>query len=222
MEKKCRSCGASTEFRDHTLFSWGELIMPAEIRLCPRCKSAGVFVVDHLVDHGPAAVDRPAFCASRLRIEKHGELHEVMCPRCGASMFFVQHSDVSFGDVSVLAESWICECGTTLERADDAYVDIDEGSDMLAFDAMETIVLTQWMKKARVMIQSSMTTGRIDKKDLDHLKGVIRFCASTIKKDLGPKSKNYLKERYEYMQSDLTSLRRSFTKMRHSTKVVKT
>ena len=98
----------------------------------------------------------------------------------------------------------------------------DEGSDMLAFDGMETIVLTQWMKKARVMIHSSMTTGRIDKKDLDHLKGVIRFCASTIKKDLGPKSRNYLKERYEYMQSDLTSLRRSFAKMKHSTKVVKT
>jgi hypothetical protein len=98
----------------------------------------------------------------------------------------------------------------------------DEGSDMLALDGMETIVLTQWMKKARDMIQSSMATGRIDKKDLDHLKGVIRFCAGTIKKDLGPGSQNYLKERYEYMQTDLASLRRSFTKMRHSTKVVKT
>jgi len=109
-----------------------------------------------------------------------------------------------------------------LVRADDAYLDADEGSDMLAFDGMETIVLTEWMKKARVMIDSSMTLGRIEKKDLDHLKGVIRFCASTIKKDLGPGSQNYLKERYEYMQTDLTSLRRSLTKMRPSTKVVET
>jgi len=100
-----------------------------------------------------------------------------------------------------------------LERADDAYLDTDEGSDMLAFDGMETIVLTQWMKKVRVMIQSSMTTGRIDKKDLDHLKGVIRFCASTIKNDLGPKSKNYLKERYVYLQTDIALLRRSFDAM---------
>ena len=109
-----------------------------------------------------------------------------------------------------------------LVRAENAYSDNDEGSDILAFDGMETIVLTQWMKKARVMIQSSMTTGRIDKNDLDHLKGVIRFCASTIKKDLGPGSQNYLKERYKFMQTDLASLRWSFTKMRHSTEVVET
>ena len=123
MEKKCKSCGASTEFLDRTLFSRGGLIIPAEIRLCPRCKSTGIFVVDHPVDHGPPAADEPAFCTSRLRIERHGELLEVICPRCGASMFFVQHSDVSFGDVDVLAESWICECGTTLEIAEDSEID---------------------------------------------------------------------------------------------------
>jgi len=38
-------------------------------------------------------------------------------------MFFVQHSDVSLGDVDVLAESWICECGTTLEIAKDSGID---------------------------------------------------------------------------------------------------
>ena len=120
MEKKCRSCGASTEFRGHTLFSRGELIMPAEGRLCPKCESVSIVVVDHLANHGPTAADEPASYASRLRVERHDGLIEVMCPRCGASMFFVQHSDISFGDTDVLAESWICECGTTLERADDA------------------------------------------------------------------------------------------------------
>jgi ribosomal protein S27AE len=119
-EKKCRSCRASTEFRGHTLFSRGGFIMPAEIRLCPRCESAGVFVVDHIVNHRPLAVDEPAFNARRLRVERHDGLLEVMCPKCGASMFFVQHSNVSFGNVDVLAESWICECGTTLEIAKDS------------------------------------------------------------------------------------------------------
>jgi len=120
MEKKCRSCGASTEFRCHTLFSRGELIMPAEVRLCTKCESVNIVVVDHLANHGPTAADEPASYASRLVVEKHVEFLEVMCPRCGASMFFVQHSDVSIGDVEIIAESWICECGTTLERADDA------------------------------------------------------------------------------------------------------
>jgi ribosomal protein S27AE len=120
MEKKCRSCGASTELRGHTLFSRGGLIMPAEVQLCPKCESVSIVVVDHLANHQPTAADEPASYTSRLRVERHDGLIEVMCPRCGASMFFVQHSHVSFGDDDVLAESWICECGTTLERADDA------------------------------------------------------------------------------------------------------
>jgi len=119
MKEKCGACGASTRFLDQTLFSRGGLIMPAKIRLCPQCESISIFVTDHHVNHGPASADGPAFCAKRLRVEKHGELLEVMCPRCGASMFFVQHSNVSFGDADILAESWICECGTTLETAKD-------------------------------------------------------------------------------------------------------
>jgi len=122
MEKKCRTCGGSTRFLGQTLFSRGGLIMPAEIRLCPRCESVSIFVIDKFGVQGSAVEDEPASCAKRLRIEKHGELLEVMCPRCEASMFFVQHSEVSFGDVNILAESWICECGTTLEIAKDPEV----------------------------------------------------------------------------------------------------
>lgn len=107
-----------------------------------------------------------------------------------------------------------------LERADYPDSDAEEGSFILAFDGMESIVHARWMEKAQEMIQSRMTAGRIDKKDLNYLEGLIRFCANTIRKDLGPKNQNYLQERYEYMQSDLSSLRRSFTKMRHSTQVV--
>jgi ribosomal protein S27AE len=51
----------------------------------------------------------------------------IECPRCGVSMFFVQHSDISFGDVDDLAESWICECGTTLEIAEDSEIDKNPG-----------------------------------------------------------------------------------------------
>ena len=119
MEKKCKSCGASTEFLDRTLFSRGGLVMPAEARFCPRCELVSIFVIEHLVNNGAPAADLPAFCARRLRIEKHGELLEVMCPRCEASMFFVQHSEVGFRGADILAESWICECGMTLETAKD-------------------------------------------------------------------------------------------------------
>jgi len=122
MEKKCKSCGASTEFLDRTLFSRGGLVMPAEARFCPRCELVSIFVIEHLVNNGAPAADLPAFCARRLRIEKHGELLEVMCPRCEASMFFVQHSEVSFRGADILAESWICECGATLETARDRVV----------------------------------------------------------------------------------------------------
>jgi len=119
MKEKCGACGASTRFLDQTLFSRGGLIMPAEIRLCPQCESTSISVIDKFGVQGSAVEDGPAFFAKRLRIEKHGELLEVMCPRCEASMFFVQHSNVSFGEADILAESWICECGTTLETAKD-------------------------------------------------------------------------------------------------------
>ena len=122
MEKKCRSCGASTEFLGGTLFSLGGLILPSETRFCPRCKLANIFVIEDLGVDGEPSPDLPAFCAKRLRVEKHGGLLEVMCPRCEANMFFVQHSEVSFGDVNVIAESWICECGTTLETAKDSEI----------------------------------------------------------------------------------------------------
>lgn len=117
--KECRACGASTRFLDQTLFSRGGPVIPAEIRVCPHCGSVSVYVIDHLVNHGPEAADEPLSCAKRLRVERHGDILDVMCPRCEASMFYVQHSDVSCGDVNILAESWICECGTTLETAMD-------------------------------------------------------------------------------------------------------
>lgn len=119
MEKKCRSCGNSIEFLGQTLFSRGEFIMPAEIRLCPQCKSVIMVVAEDFLIQGSAVQDGLAPRAGRLMVKKHGGLIEIMCPKCEANMFFVQHSDVSFGDVYVLTESWICECGTTLETAHD-------------------------------------------------------------------------------------------------------
>jgi len=117
MEKKCRSCGAGTEFRGHTPFSRGERIIPAEARLCPRCESVRIFIIGNPVNHEAAHAHEQALFDQRLEVQRHDGLIEVMCPRCRASMFFVQHSDVIFGNVDVLAESWICECGTTLEIA---------------------------------------------------------------------------------------------------------
>jgi len=119
MEKKCRSCGASTELRDRALFSFDGVIMPAEARLCPQCEVVSIFVVEDLGDDGAPAADLPAFCARRLKIEKHGGLIEVICPRCDASMCFVQHLHASFRGADILAESWACECGTALEIAKD-------------------------------------------------------------------------------------------------------
>jgi hypothetical protein len=84
---------------------------------------------------------------------------------------------------------------------------------------METLVLTRWMEKAQQMIQSAMTAGRIDKKDLDFLRGQIRFCAGTIREDLGPGSPNYFRERHDYLQADLASLRQSLNKMADSVDV---
>jgi len=119
MEKKCRSCGASTEFRDRALFGLDGVIMPAEARLCPQCDLVSIFVIEDIGDDGSPSADLPAFCANHLSVEKHGGFLEVRCPRCGASMFFVQHSNVRIGGVDILAESWICECGATLEMAKD-------------------------------------------------------------------------------------------------------
>jgi hypothetical protein len=85
---------------------------------------------------------------------------------------------------------------------------------------METLVLTRWMARAQqMMIRSAMTAGRIDKKDLDFLRGLIRFCVDTIRKDLGPGSPSYFRERYDYLQADLASLRRSLRKMADSVSV---
>jgi len=109
------------------------------------------------------------------------------------------------------------------KRLDKADSNSEEGPFGLAWDGMETLVLTRWMERAQETIQSIQSrtaAGRIDKKDLEYLRGLIRFCADTIRKDLGPGSETYLKERYEYMQSDLASLKRSFTKMMRSTKAV--
>ena len=119
MEKKCRSCGAGTEFRDRALLSLDGVIMFAEARLCPRCELVSIFVIEDLGDDRAPDADLQAFCAKRLRVKKHEEFIEVMCPKCEASMFFVQHLDVSFRGADILAESWVCECGTTLEVAKD-------------------------------------------------------------------------------------------------------
>jgi len=91
--------------------------MPAEIRLCPRCEAVSTFVIEDFSDGERQDADLPAFSAKRLRVEKHGGLIDVMCPRCDASMCFVQHMDVSFKGADILAESWVCECGTALEIA---------------------------------------------------------------------------------------------------------
>lgn len=121
MEKKCRECGASTGVLGSTLFSGGS-VMPAETRFCPRCDLVSIFVIEHSVDNEAPAADLPVFRTKHLGVERSGGLVEVMCPRCGASMFFVQHSEVSFRGANILAESWICECGATLETARDRVV----------------------------------------------------------------------------------------------------
>ena len=122
MEKKCRECGASTGFLGSTLFSRGGPVMPAETRFCQRCELVSIFVIEHSVDNEAPAADLPAFRTKYLGVERHGGLVEVVCPRCGESMFYVQHSEVSFRGADILAESWICECGATLETASDRVV----------------------------------------------------------------------------------------------------
>jgi phage terminase Nu1 subunit (DNA packaging protein) len=106
-----------------------------------------------------------------------------------------------------------------LERAADSDLDSEDEHLGLGFDGMETLVLTRWMEKAQQMNQSAMTAGRIDEKDLDFLRGQIRFCAGTIREDLGPGSPNYFRERHDYLQADLAKLRRSLKKMADSVDV---
>ena len=106
-----------------------------------------------------------------------------------------------------------------LERAADGDLDSEDEHLGLGFDGMETLVLTRWMEKAQQMIQSAMTAGRIDEKGLDFLRGQIRFCAGTIREDLGPGSPNYFRERHDYLQADLAKLRRSLKKMADSVDV---
>jgi len=107
-----------------------------------------------------------------------------------------------------------------LERAEDAFLEADGASQALTHDGTETLVLINWIEKAQRMIQMRMTAGRINGKDLDYLKGLMRFCADAIRKDLGPGSSGYFKERCDYIQSELASLKRSFKKMMESTEVV--
>jgi hypothetical protein len=107
-----------------------------------------------------------------------------------------------------------------LEKASHAALRTEEGLSGLVNEGMETLVLTQWMEKAQQNIQSAMTAGRISKKDIDFLRGQIRFCASAIREDLGPGSPNYFRERHDYLQADLASLRRSLNKMADSVGVV--
>jgi hypothetical protein len=106
-----------------------------------------------------------------------------------------------------------------LEKASHAALRTEDGPYGLANDGIETLVLTRWMEKAQQKIRSAVTTGRIDKKDLDFLRGQIRFCAGTIREDLGPGSPNYFRERHDYLQADLSSLRRSLNKMADSVDV---
>jgi len=106
-----------------------------------------------------------------------------------------------------------------LERAADSDLDSEDEHLGLGFDGMETLVLTRWMEKAQQMNQSAMTAGRIDEKDLDFLRGQIRFCAGTIREDLGPGSPNYFRERHDYLRADLAKLRRSLKKMADSVDV---
>jgi hypothetical protein len=90
--------------------------------------------------------------------------------------------------------------------------DRDEYLD-LGFDGMETLVLTEWMERAQQMIRARAREGHIDGKELDYLTGLVRLCTSVIRNDLGPGSQNYIKERYDHLRSDLTSLKKSLNAM---------
>ena len=112
----------SLELLCYTMANHNGLPMPAEILLCPRCESIRIYVVDPNLNDRITIDEDLALNAGHEGFEENRNIVEVMCPRCGASMFFVQHANVGFGDVDPAAESWICECGTTvqivLERRD--------------------------------------------------------------------------------------------------------
>jgi len=122
MEKKCGTCGMSMELLCYTMANHNGLLMPAEILLCPSCESIRAYVANPNLNDRITTLEDLASNAGHLNFEENRGTVEVMCPRCGASMFFVQHANVGFGDVDPAAESWICECGTTvqivLERRD--------------------------------------------------------------------------------------------------------
>ena len=86
----------------------------------------------------------------------------------------------------------------------------------LGFDGMETLVLTEWMERAQQMIQARAREGHIDGKELDYLRELVGLCASVIRNDLGPGSRNYIKERYDHLRSDLASLKKSLKAMLES------
>jgi len=112
----------SLELLRYTRANHNGLLMPAEILLCPRCESIRIYVVDPNLNDRITIDEDLAFNAGHPSSEKNRNTVEVICPRCGASMFFAQHVNVGFGDVDPAAESWVCECGTTvqivLERRD--------------------------------------------------------------------------------------------------------
>jgi RNase P subunit RPR2 len=122
MERKCGTCGTHLEPLRYTMANHNGLPMPAEILLCPRCESIRIYVVDPNLSDMITIDEDLTFNAGREGFKENRNIIEVMCPRCGVGMFFVQHVGVGFGDVDPAAESWTCECGTTvqivLERRD--------------------------------------------------------------------------------------------------------
>jgi len=90
----------------------------------------------------------------------------------------------------------------------------------LTDDGMKALVLAGCLERARQIINAETMAGQIEKKHLNFLEGLMRFCANTVREDLGPGSPHYLQERYESLQSDLSSLKRSFNKMAKSVEAI--
>jgi len=91
---------------------------------------------------------------------------------------------------------------------------------VLTDDGMKALILAGCLEMARQIIDGGTMAGRIEKKDLDFLEGLMRFCASAVREDLGPATQNFSKDRYVYLQTDLASLRRSFDAMLDSARTV--
>ena len=90
----------------------------------------------------------------------------------------------------------------------------------LTDDGMKALVLAGCLERTRQIIDAGTTAGQIEKEHLDFLEGLMRFCANAVREDLGPGSPHYLQERYEFLQSDLSSLKRSFNKMTESVEAI--